>query len=301
MSGSNWKAGLSNSVTRTGPLSDEETASNTAVMESDTNEFTSDELLQQLRRENAAKAAKANPTVRHRDDDNDEPAADGLLDTVLYHLGAYWHAAAVIGVVLLVVVYFLFLRGGGEAPPSAAAQGAEDVRDTGVEFEKPITKDGEYLLKAGDVAWKGQAKETETGSELTLEGATAAQFKSAVNIPDESGSESGTVMTGVFGRAEPDQPVIHATFQRTTFGEQEWTQGTYQAIDNGTVLVEGNYTDARDGETVTRTYSDDQTPQDPFDQNIRYAVSFEAPAGVPIPTLVGWEPPAATAGEKKTA
>lgn len=170
----------------------------------------------------------------------------------------------------------------GQPQPAPAPQGS---KDTGIVFGEPVLKDdGTYYLRAGQIAWKGKLATTDTGDELTLEGPTAAQFKRAVALPH------GSVMTGVFGRAEPGKPIVHGTFHRTTIGQDELTTGTYYAMDEDGVLVEGSYVDHRDGNKVTRTYTEHAPGED---RVIEYDRTFEAPPGVPIPVLVGWEPPAA--------
>lgn len=242
----------------------------------------------------------------HPQDDGDE---DGYYEEDYEDAGAgffdlVWeYKIYLIGFVLVLVVLvgiFTAARGGGEAPsqapapetaqkpePGAARAPEEDrtVDDTGVALQEPVYKEdaGTYYLRAGSIAWKGELEKTDTGEQLTLEGPTAAQFKRSVTLP------GGSVMTGVFGRAEPDKPIVHATFHRTTIGDVETTSGTYYAIDNDQVIVEGTYEDTRDGETVTRTYTE-HAPGD--DRYHSYRVSFEAPLGVPVPVLVGWEPPA---------
>jgi len=179
-------------------------------------------------------------------------------------------------------------RAAGEAGGVAAAQenAAGPAQDTGVVIGEPVVKEeqGTYYLRAGEIAWKGRLENTDSGEQLTLEGPTAAQFKRAVVLPH------GSVMTGVFGRAEPGKPIVHATFHRTTIGEEETTSGTYYAIREDRILVEGSYEDVRDGETVTRTYTEHAPGSTDYSS---YKVSFEVPPGVPVPVLVGWEPPAA--------
>lgn len=172
---------------------------------------------------------------------------------------------------------------GGDAGAPFGAAGLE-VRDTGVVIEEPVERDdGTYYVRAGEIAWKGKKEATDTGQQFTLEGPTAAQFKNSVTLPH------GSITTGVFGRAAPGKPMFHATFHRTTIGEEEITTGTYHALDGSRVIVEGTYSDTRDGNTVTRTYSEAA----PGSGNLnRYAVSFEAPPGALVPVLVGWEPPA---------
>lgn len=172
---------------------------------------------------------------------------------------------------------------GGSPTTPFGAEGLT-VRDTGVVFRQPVVKaDGTYYEGAGEIAWKGEKEATDTGTEYTLEGPTAAQFKTSVALPN------GSITTGVFGRAAPGKPMFHATFHRTTMGQEEVTTGTYYALDGSRVIVEGTYADTRDGDTVTRTYSEAAPGSESFN---RYAVSFEAPAGALIPVLVGWKPPA---------
>lgn len=187
--------------------------------------------------------------------------------------------------------------GAGPAPQQADGSGTQGgslatpfgaegltVRDTGVVFRQPVVKaDGTYYEGAGEIAWKGKKEATDTGTQYTLEGPTAAQFKTSVALPN------GSITTGVFGRAAPGKPMFHATFHRTTMGEEEVTSGTYYALDGSRVIVEGTYSDTRDGSHVTRTYSEAAPGSESFN---RYAVAFEAPAGALIPVLVGWKPPA---------
>ena len=209
------------------------------------------------------------------------------------------------GVVAIVVVFLIArgIGGGGEPAPEApqddpggqARRAAParpeapsgEIEETGVVIGEPVVKEeeGTYYLRAGEIAWKGRLENTETGEELTLEGPTAAQCKRGVTLPQ------GSVTTCVFGRAEPDKPILHATLHRVTVGTEENTTGTYKAIDEAGVLVEGTYSDTRDGGTVVRTYTE-RAPGEAAQESRSYRVSFEAPPGVPIPVLVGWEPPA---------
>jgi len=229
----------------------------------------------------------------HEADDDDEDYEVGFFALVWDN----WYYVVGGVAVLLVAVILLGRVFGGEGQSGSvpegggAAEGAPHApeggaslraQDTGVVVQRPEIKDGSYYLQVGDIAWKGKIVNTETGQELTLEGATAAQFKDAVALTH------GSITTGVFGRAEPGKPTIHATFQRTTIGEQEETQGTYEAIDGGDVILKGYYDDTRDGNTVTRVYSERAPGSTEWR---RYAVRFEAPPGVPIPALIGWEPP----------
>lgn len=236
---------------------------------------------------------------------------DSPLERLRESLGSNWRYAAAGAAVLFVLVVALKLLGavgGGEAgrsgqnPPDGTGQAGGgqalelaaplSVRDTGIVFEAPAEEDSTsaeedstYYLKAGEIAWKGELENTGTGEMLTLEGPTAAQFKRAVALPQ------GSIMTGVFGRAEPEKPIVHATFQRVDLGGDEQTSGTYYAVDGGRVLVKGSYFDQRDGEAITRTYVEDADPATHPGLDARYAVRFEAPPDTPIPALVGWRPP----------
>ena len=240
-----------------------------------------------------------------RDEDNETfgPGASsgGPLQTALEYAREYWYyPLAAVAVTVLVVVMATRMLGGDAPAPQQTSQGPEarqeasqgsagglaepagEIQDTGVTFAEPIMEDGSYYLRSGEISWKGKVEQSDTGEELTLEGPTAAQFKRAVALPH------GEIMTGVFGRAQPDQPIVHGTFHRVTLGEDETTSGTYKAVVDQQVLADGNYTDERDGDTVVRTYRE-TLPQ--TGEQRAYRVSFDAPAGVPIPTLIGWEPP----------
>jgi hypothetical protein len=227
------------------------------------------------------------------EDDEDYGGDGGLIDLI----GEYWYFVVGISaaIVLLMFLASRLLGGGAEAPQqqagpvggeAPAAESAEPLEptQTGIVFEEPEQKDGAYYLKAGDIAWKGKLENTDTGQQLTLEGPWAAQFKESIAFAQ------GSIMTGVFGRAEPGQPIVHGTYHRTIVGDEEVAAGTYTAVDAGRILVEGTYSDERDGNTIMRTYRE-WAPTSP--ENVTtYAASFEAPPRVPVPALIGWKPPA---------
>ncbi|MDP9437287.1 MAG: hypothetical protein M3P49_00835 [Actinomycetota bacterium] len=227
------------------------------------------------------------------EDDEDYGGDGGLIDLI----GEYWYFVVGLSAAIVVLMFLAsrLLGGGGEAPQqqagpaggeAPAAESAEPLEptETGIVFEEPEQKDGAYYLKAGDIAWKGELENTDTGQQLTLEGPWAAQFKESVAFA------RGSIMTGVFGRAEPGQPIVHSTYHRTVVGDEEVAAGTYTAVDAGRILVEGTYSDERDGNTVVRTYRE-WAPTAP--ENVTtYAASFEAPPRVPVPALIGWKPPA---------
>ena len=228
-----------------------------------------------------------------RDDDYDEDG--GVFEWIWDH----WYVLLMVAAVALVAVIVAGKTfGGGEeadAPPAPAGTQTETrnvapetaaplrASDTGVVFGEPVIRDDTYYLRAGQIAWKGRTQKTDTGTEVTLEGPTAAQFKEAVSIP------GGSITTGVFGRAEPGKPILHATFHMTEVDGREYASGTYYAVGSGSVVVEGSYEDTRDGQKVTRVYTEHAPGSTDFE---RYAVTFEAPEGALVPVLVGWKPPA---------
>ena len=210
-------------------------------------------------------------------------------------------ALAALAVVVL-AFWSVFLRGSDDTPqgssperiPAVADGEALKPRETGVVFQKPDEPKGEtgpYSLTVGKYTWEGARQLRDDVEEIVLEGRTAAHFTTAVKLTD------GEITTGVFGRAEPNKPLWHATFQRTRTNGEESTTGTYQAIDGGRVILEGAYTDrvvkdnpAGEPDDIVRTYVE-VDPRDPPEEATRYAVSFHAPEGTPIPWLVGWTPP----------
>lgn len=236
----------------------------------------------------AAAAPTTQDTAGYDDDDEDD---GGLLEVV------YEYRYHIIGAILALVVAFVIstmLLGGSPTENTDPDAGknkqtasndppALAPRDTNIAIEEPVERDGDYFLRIGEIAWKGDLKDTDTGQELTLTGPTSAQFKRAVTLP------SGAITTGVFGRAETGQPIIHATFHRTEASGEEMTSGTYYALDDDTVLVQGSYEDTREGDTVTRVYSEKAPGETEFEN---YSVTFDSPLGAPIPALVGWEAPA---------
>lgn len=245
-------------------------------------------------------------------DDGDD---EGYLDAALAKLGSPVGIAVAAAVLILVLLWIFFGRGGEEeaaeaptqqaAPPTtqqpvgaaAPASGPEPpVRDTGIVIEQPTEPPegneckGSYYLKAGSIAWCGQMedlKDVPEGELLKLEGATYAEFRRVAL--DEVDIEDGSQMTGTFGRAEPGKPVLIGWFDRTIVGGTETTEGTYKLIDGQEILLTGNYSDAREGGDVVRTYSE-RPPGIPLSESSVQKVRFEAPVGTPIPALIGREP-----------
>lgn len=270
----------------------------TADARSNPKEPSTDEILSSLNSD-PAQHTKSALGAEDRDDGLGPAGGGGLLEMILEYCRAYWYYVVAATAVVLVALVMLGRLGGepaarpSQTPVPSASGGAQpnempegEIRGTGIEFAEPVIKDGSYYLRSGEIAWKGKVEETDTGQELTLEGPTAAAFKQAVRLPH------GEITTGVFGRAQPDQPIVHGTFQRVSVGGNEHTTGTYYAVRDQELLVEGTYADQRDGDTVVRTYRE----QDPDSRQMKsYRVSFVAPEGAPIPTLIGWEPPAVDA------
>jgi hypothetical protein len=306
----NWKSGGLFSGSRGGPLAEEPPPERE---EAQTEQMPTDDILRRLHEQaptgqapmgGSAPSAVPRPPRAADTEDEEDAAGEGFLAYIGEQASGYW-TYAVAGVVIAVVLLFAAskvvpaLFGGGDeaatapqaarqAPQETGPQGSLAVRDTGIGIAEPVEKDGAYYLRSGEIAWKGKLENTDTGEVLTLEGPTAAQFKRAITLP------GGSITTGVFGRAEPGKPILHATFHRVSVGEQEYTTGTYVAVDEGRVLVKGSYSDERHGDAVVRTYTE-HAPG--LGEEERYAVRFEAPPGVPIPALVGWQAPAPEGAE----
>lgn len=178
-----------------------------------------------------------------------------------------------------------------QAPVQHPARGAPaDIgplkpHPTGLTF-KPIQKDGVYYLKVGDYAWKGKLQKSKVGQQLTLEGTTAGQFN-LIKLP-----HGGSIVDGAFGRAQPGQPLLYATYQDTSARDGEVATGNYQIIagNSSKVLLKGFYDDEREGNSdrVVRIYTEGRPGSG---KQHSYAVSFKAPPHAPIPALVGWKEP----------
>jgi hypothetical protein len=247
-----------------------------------------EEMRRALRKEAAKSAAPADPDERGEEEKD-----------LLAALREKWYlllGAATVFVLLVVFVPRIFSAGAGDAlPPEPEANerpaqqaAAPEVEDTGVVFRAEAPDDeGNIELLAGEKEWSGKLEASDGGGEiLTLEGPTAAQFKRGFEL------ESGAVTTGVFAVAEPEGPVVHATFQRTSTGTDEYSSGTYYVISGGEAVLEGSYTDVRpdpESDRIVRSY-EERTPGEPGSEKT-FSVSFEAPEGIPIPELVGWAPP----------
>lgn len=166
-------------------------------------------------------------------------------------------------------------------------------------------------LSAGDqLRWTGELKQVtteearkprESAAEaavevLRLSGPTAAEVSPSYTM--DSGSENpGEVSTTVFAVVGEGVPDVHATFHMfsgdSADGSTQRANGTYDVTaDSGELIAEGSYSDRRTGasggEEVIRTYTE-EIPAESGSRQFR--VRYEAPPGVPVPLLVGWQPP----------
>ncbi len=229
-----------------------------------------------------------------------EPAPEGsrwrqILPVVFIGLAAL--------VVLLIGYRFIF-GGGGGADEAAEGQGKDpgaaqpislgglQAKETNLVFDKPIEGAGDaYSIGLGEYEWEWTKKLNGDVEEVVVEGRTAANFTTAVRLTH------GEITTGVFGRAEPDKPMWHATFQRTTTNGEESTNGTYQAVDEGQVILEGAYFDRvvednpdDEPDVIVRTYVEGD-PRKEGEDLTRYARTYRAPEGTLVPWMPGWEEP----------
>lgn len=182
---------------------------------------------------------------------------------------------------------------GGQDPVevslTASVEGGEELNWTGT--AQGAVEDGSSLQESPQSA---------RSISLSGEGSpTSANFQSGFEMPTGPGSSAeGEIQSGVMARTEPGEPVRHATYQRLApasgdgegGGQSVHAQGSYYIADDEGVIAEGTYTDRRqnDSQRVVRTYTEDN-PATGGQRSFR--VAFEAPAGTPVPTLVGWQPP----------
>ena len=222
--------------------------------------------------------------------ETDEKDNEGLelRRILLFALGAL----AVIAF-LTFMAWLIFGRGGGDAgqapekTPAAISEDAPEPIDTNLTFEAQDGEGKAYTVRMGDYEWEGTKGMNGDVDEVVLEGRTAAHFTTAVRLAD------GEITTGVFGRAEPDKPLWHATFQRTTSDGQQATTGTYQVIDKKKVILEGAYTDrivddnpGDEPDVVVREYVEGD-PQKGDEDVERFRAKFRATEGAEIPWLPG--------------
>ncbi|MGF1471722.1 MAG: hypothetical protein ACFB50_08285 [Rubrobacteraceae bacterium] len=206
---------------------------------------------------------------------------------LLYALGAL-----MVILFLIFVVWFFFLRGGGEAgqeqsQETPAARAAFQPIETNLTLEAQDGEGDAYAIRMGEYEWEGTKGMNGDVNEVVLEGRTAAHFTTAVQLAE------GEITTGVFGRAEPDRPLWHATFQRTNSDGQQATTGTYQAIDKKQVILEGAYIDrvvednpGDEPDVIVRDYIEGD-PRKGEEDVERFSAEFRASEGVEIPWLPG--------------
>lgn len=205
--------------------------------------------------------------------EDDGKSFPGFLREVSELVRRYWYYLA--GAVVALVVLFLLLTAlfGGE--------GSGKVRDTDVVVgTEPGDGGNAATVTVGEETWTVSTEDIEDGKVTTLEGPTVAQFKEGFELPG-----GGSITTGVFAEADSEEPIVHATFHRLEKQDGERTGGNYYAVEDGEVVAEGSYADERDGEEVTRTY----TERVGNGEEKTYRVRFDAPEGTLIPQLLGWE------------
>ena len=171
--------------------------------------------------------------------------------------------------------------------PAAIPENASEPIETNLTFEAQDGEGDAYAIRMGEYEWEGTKGMNGDVEEVVLEGRTAAHFTTAVRLAD------GEITTGVFGRAEPDRPLWHATYQRTTTDGQRATTGTYQAIEKKRVILEGAYTDRivedRPGDepdVIVRDYVEEDPREGEQDVD-RFRAKFEAEEGTVVPWLPG--------------
>ena len=241
--------------------------------------------------------------------DNAAGANSGTKETIipgkaglnLRQILLYGLAALAILVVLVLTWWLFFGRGGAETSPSqesqapqapqeapvAASAGVAEPTETNLTFEAEDGEGDAYSIRMGEYEWEGTKGMNGDVDEVVLEGRTAAHFTTAVRLSD------GEITTGVFGRAEPDKPLWHATYQRTTTDGRQSTTGTYQVIDQKRVILEGAYTDrvvedspGNELDLIQRTYVEGN-PDEGGENAERFDVLFEASEGAEVPWLPG--------------
>lgn len=191
---------------------------------------------------------------------------------------------------------------------SGSGEGGEDQVDVSLTASVESGEDLNWTGTAQGAVEDGpglqQSPQSARSISLGGEGSpTSANFQSGFEMPSgpgsamEGSSADGEIQSGVMARTEPGEPVRHATYQRLApvgggeGGSQSvHAQGSYYIADDEGVIAEGTYTDRRTGNSdrVVRTYTEDN-PTTGGERS--FQVAFEGPAGTPIPTLVGWQPP----------
>lgn len=269
----------------------------------------------------AQTAAHGYPRPRSGTDEDDERGAEapkGPFDALVLTLSRYWYVPVALFVVVVAFVGYRFLSGGGEETQTAS-QGTPAAQETPTQGDPatpatptpsntadlPVTdtgivltekeQDGAYYIDAGEIdgkplAWGGKIEDSEEGKRTTLEGPTAYEEVRSVELPDH-----GSVTPGSFGRAEPGQPILYVTQQRTTIGGKSYNTGVYHVFEEDQLVLEGDFRD----EVV------EDNPGDEPDEIVRlyeehpagstaekaYKVGFEAKSDAPITALIGWRPP----------
>jgi hypothetical protein len=298
--------------------------------EDPTTDFSDDPLMDEmedLRRPDAVHDTRAQtavhgyPRPRSAGDEDEEQrnaAPSGPFDALVLTLSRYWYFPVALFVIVLAFVGYRVLSGGGEetqtaaqetpaaqqtptqGDPAAAGSSAPSntadlpVTDTGIVLTEK-EQDGAYFIDAGEIdgkplAWGGKIEDSEEGKRITLEGPTAYEEVRSVELPND-----GSVTPGNFGRAEPGQPILYVTQQRTTIGGKSYNTGVYHVFEEDQLVLEGDFRD----EVVK------DNPNDEPDEIVRlyeehpagstaekaYKVGFKAKSDAPVTALIGWRPP----------
>lgn len=299
-----------------------------AEEEDPTTDFSSgdDDLLDEmedLRQDNAATYSSASATAgypRPRAADEEEElrggeTPSGPFDALVLTLSRYWYVPVALFVIVLTFLGYrlLFSGGSGEeaqtAAPQAPTQGEPAAQETptqGNTADLPVTdtgivltekeENGAYYVSAGEIdgkpfAWGGKTEDTEEGPKTTLEGPTA--FEEVRSVELEGG---GSVTPGSFGRAEPGQPILYVTQQRTTIGGKSYTGGHFDVFEEDRLILTGDFTDqvvednpGDEPDEIVRLY--EEHPAGSTAEKA-YKVGFKAKSDRPVPALIGWRPPA---------
>lgn len=218
--------------------------------------------------------------------------------------------ALLVLVVLLIVFWFVFLRGGGEAAqnptndgsgggeaplaaqPSPEAGGADN---TGIVFSGLDESGDTATLQGAGLDWEGTIteKEGDAGETITLEGPTAAQVERGFEV------DNTDIDSGVYAVGQDDGSVLHVATHTYQLVDQqqdveaeeqivrEITYGTIFDLEGGDLRQSGFYVDRHPEQGSAKTLRTYYTAPD-FDPKDSYEVSFNARKGTPVPLLVGY-------------
>ncbi|MDP9486526.1 MAG: hypothetical protein M3Q49_12220 [Actinomycetota bacterium] len=292
-----------------------------------TTDFSDDPLMDEmedLRRPNpvddtrAQTAAHGYPRPRSASDEDEHrnAAPSGPFDALVLTLSRYWYVPVALFLIVLAFLGYRLFSGGGEETQTAAQEtpAAQEpptqgdpaaggtpsntaelpVTDTGIVLTEK-KQDGAYYIDAGEIdgkplAWGGKIEDSEEGKRTTLEGPTAYEEVRSVELPDD-----GSVTPGNFGRAEPGQPILYVTQQRTTIGGKSYTTGVYHVFEEDQLVLEGDFRDevvkdnpGDEPDEIVRLYEEHPAGSS---AEKAYKVGFKAKSDAPVTALIGWRPP----------